>query len=120
MTNVITELIESGEVDTFYVGTHGNFDKMVYKILLRLSILHPIKIYVVLSSMPVKNRLVYKESIVPEGLENIPPRFGIDYRNNWMIKKADYVITYVHRSFGGAAKFKALAENNWKIVIYIV
>ncbi len=69
LQKVIIELIESGEVDTFYVGTHGNFDKMAYKILLKIKERYSIKVYAVLSSMPTKRTVAYKETIVPEGLE---------------------------------------------------
>ena len=46
----------------------------------------------------------------------VPPRFAIDYRNKWMIDHSD-VITYVRRSFGGAAKSKTLAAKKNKTVI---
>lgn len=36
-----------------------------------------------------------------------------------MIEQADYVITYVTHSWGGAAKFKELAEKKGKTVINI-
>lgn len=119
LEKVIAELIEKSGADTFYVGTHGNFDKMVYKVLLRLSDVYPIKFYVVLSSMPTKKTVTYKETIVPEGIEAVPPRFGIDYRNRWMVKNSEYVITFVNRPFGGAAKYKQYAEKQNKIVINI-
>lgn len=119
LEEVIKNLIKSGKADTFYVGTHGSFDKMAYKTVLKLSKEYPIKIYAVLSAIPVKKTEAYKETIVPEGLENVPPKFGIEYRNKWMIERSDYVVTYVNRSFGGAAKFKALAERRGKKVINI-
>ncbi len=119
LERIVTKLVKTGMADTFYVGTHGNFDKMAYKILLELSGEYPIRFYVVLSSLPTKKTLTYKETIVPDGIENAPPRFGIEYRNKWMIKNSDCVITYVKRPFGGAAKFKAYAEKQKKKVINI-
>ncbi|MBR5535775.1 MAG: hypothetical protein IKU60_03915 [Clostridia bacterium] len=120
LEEVILNLIEEKEVDTFYVGTHGNFDNMVYRILLRLEKVYEIKFYVVLSAVVMKKAKDYKNTIVPEGIETVPPRFGIDYRNKWMVGKADFVITYVNRSFGGAVKFKEYAEKQKKTVINIV
>lgn len=119
LIRVITALIEKDGADTFYVGTHGSFDKMVYRVLFNLSKLYSIKFYAVLSAIPVKESQDYKETLVPEGLENVPPRFGIDYRNRWMIKNSDCVIAYVNRPFGGAAKFKNLAERRGKLIINI-
>ena len=54
-----------------------------------------------------------------EGIENHLPRFAIAFRNRWMIKKSDYVVTYVTRSFGGAYKFKTLSVTKNKTVIEI-
>ena len=44
-------------------------------------------------------------------------RFAISYRNKWMIKRADIVVTYVTHGFGGAVKFKEIAEKQGKMVI---
>lgn len=49
----------------------------------------------------------------------VPRRFAIDKRNRWMIDHSDFVITYVSRSFGGAAKFKEIAEKKNRVVINI-
>ncbi len=43
LIRVIEGLIEKNGVDTFYVGNHGNFDKMAYKVLQGLSRLYTIK-----------------------------------------------------------------------------
>ena len=59
------------------------------------------------------------ETFFPEGLEKVPPRFAIDKRNRWMIKNADFVITYVQYTVGGAAKYKAVAEKANKTVVHL-
>ena len=59
-------------------------------------------------------------TLLPEGIESVPPRFAIEYRNKWMIDHSDIVVTYVRRSFGGAAKFKKLAQKKKKTVIELV
>ena len=56
-------------------------------------------------------------TLLPEGIETVPPRFAIEYRNKWMIDHSDIVVTYVTRSFGGAATFRDLAKKKGKIVI---
>ena len=60
--------------------------------------------------MPGKNAEPDEHSILPEGIEAVPRRFAINYRNKWMLTKSDIVVTYVTRNFGGAAQFKELAE----------
>ena len=116
----IENLIAEKHVTTFYVGNHGNFDRLVTSLLRDLAVLHPdIKYYVVLAYLPTKAYSESYESIFPEGIEDVPKRFAIDFRNRWMIEKSDYVITYVNRSFGGAAKAKGYAKKQGKNVIEI-
>lgn len=119
---VLIDLIENYNVDIFYVGNHGNFDLMVKNTLKRMKLDYPhINYMVVLAYMPGKNDEFnnedYSDTIYPDGLENIPPKYAIPKRNRWMINKSDYVITYVKYTIGGAAKFKELAEKKGKTVL---
>ena len=110
---LLTDLIENENVDVFYVGNHGGFDNMVIRSLKKLKKIYPnIKYYVVLAYMPTKkiDYQDYSDTIYPDGLEKIPPRLAIIKRNEWMVNKSDCVVTYVTNEFGGAAKFKALAN----------
>lgn len=56
-------------------------------------------------------------SIIPDGIEKIPKKFAISYRNDWMIKNSHIAVCYVEHSFGGAAKFMIKARNKEKTVI---
>ena len=122
LRQVILDLIERQGVKQFYVGNHGSFDVMVRTLLAEFELTHGIHYEVVLAYMPKKEDPLYdpNHTVLPEGIEAAPPRFAIEYRNKWMIDQSDIVITYVHRSFGGAAKFKKLAEKRNKMVIQIM
>ena len=51
---VIENLIAKKHVKTFYVGNHGNFDRLATSLLRDLADLHPdIKYYVVLAYLPI-------------------------------------------------------------------
>ena len=113
----LIDLIENKNATVFYVGNHGNFDAMVRHQLEDLSKTYPIKYYVVLAYMPSKNDNPDEHSILPEGIETVPRRFAINYRNKWMLGKSDIVVTYVTRPFGGAWEFKRMAEKTRKIII---
>ncbi len=116
LMKAIEQLVEIG-VKNFYVGNHGAFDKMVHRVLKRICEENPaVKLTVVLAYLPTKE---YENSIYPEGLETVPLRFAISYRNKWMIEKSDYVIVYVKRNFGGASKFYETAKKKGKRVINI-
>ncbi len=123
LMQTIIDLIENKNVDKFYVGNQGNYDRMVYLILKELSTSYPINFEIVLAYIPVNNPEINKEysgyTSIPEGIENVPKRFAISYRNKWMVENSDFVITYVRHKTGGANKFKEIAERKHKTVINI-
>lgn len=74
-------LIERERVDTFYVGNHGQFDRMVKSHLEELAIIYPhIAYFIVLAYLP-RNNEYQGVSIFPEGIESTLPRFAILKRN---------------------------------------
>lgn len=121
LKTAIMNLIENETVYDFYVGNQGGFDSMVLDVLIELSDLYNIRYNVVLAYITGKKydfeRYKGVNTIFPDGIENTPPKFAISYRNKWLIKQSDYIITYVTHSWGGAADFKTLAEKKEKIVI---
>ena len=119
LRTTLVDLIENHGATEFYVGNNGNFDTMVRRQLENLSQTYPITYNVVLAYIPTKKSEYddFTNTLLPEGIETIPKRFAISYRNKWMINQADVVVTYVTHSFGGAAKFKAMAERQRKTVI---
>ncbi len=116
---VLIDLIENHGITKFYVGNNGNFDIMVRRNLDTLSKLYPINYSIVLAYMPVAKSEYedFTNTVIPEGIENVTKRFAISYRNKWMIKQSDIVVTYVTHSFGGAWQFKSIAEKQGKKVI---
>ena len=118
--DVLIDLIEHHSVDTFYVGSQGGFDAMVYKALKELKQMYPhIQYTVVLAYLPTETSVSQydpSETLFPEGMEKAPKRFAIDRRNRWMLQQSEYVVTYVTHSWGGAAKYAELAEKQNRIV----
>jgi hypothetical protein len=119
LQQAILDLIEQKGIDRFYIGNQGNYDAMAQSILSEFEQSHGIRYTVVLAYLPKKDSLPYdaEHTVLPEGIETVPPRFSIEYRNKWMIERSDYVVTYVCRSFGGAAKFKKIATRKKKTII---
>ena len=118
LLEIIKAQIKRG-VLRFYVGNHGNFDRMALSCLRELKRIYPeISYAVVLAYLPT-NPTVYQpnETVLPEEIESVPRRYAIDFRNRWMINHADLVVAYVTRSFGGAAKYVKKAENKGATII---
>ncbi len=118
----LVDLIENKGVDTFYVGNHGAFDRCVLHHLKKLSKVYPIKYWVVLAYLPTQQNEYEKREqtnfIYPD-LENVPPRYAIVKRNEWMLKQADYVVTFVNDITGNACKMREKAEKKGKFIINI-
>ena len=121
LRSTLIDLIENKNVNVFYVGNNGNFDTMVRHQLEDLSKTYPITYSVVLAYLPTeKNKYDnLTNTIYPEGLETVPKRFAISWRNKWMIQQSDFIVTYVTHSFGGAAQFKEMAKRLRKPIIDI-
>jgi len=121
LKEIIINLIEKENVTHFYVGNQGNFDAIVFKILKEIKLTYPTISYnVILAYIPKSPTDYDSTDILPEGIENIHPRFAISWRNKWMINNSDYVVTFVTHPWGGASKFKTLAEKQGKKVINLV
>ena len=103
----------SDGVDMFYVGDNGRFDAQVRSVLSELGLRYG----VVLAYLPKGAGADFGDTMFPEGLELVHPRYAIERRNRWMLEHSDYVVTYVRYSWGGAAKFAALAERQGKRMI---
>ncbi|MBQ7324234.1 MAG: hypothetical protein IJW98_00670 [Clostridia bacterium] len=120
LTTILIDLIENKGATTFYVGNNGNFDRIVQNTLRTLkSQYSQIDALVVLAYLPGKytHAETPLDTIYPEGLENVPKRFAICKRNEWMIKQCDLVITFVNRDFGGAAQYTKNAEKRGKTIL---
>lgn len=120
LREVLVDLITNQGVDTFYVGNQGRFDGIVRSVLRELEKEYPeIRYAVVLAYLPGKKNEYddFSDTILPEGIEAVHPRYAIDWRNRWMLQRSDFVVTYITHSWGGAAKFAEKAKREGKTVI---
>lgn len=74
---------------------------------------------VVLAYLPGKKNEYddFSDTIFPEGIEAVHPRYAVDWRNRWMLQRADFVVTCITHPWGGAAKFAEKAKREGKTVI---
>ena len=124
LREVLIDLISIHDVDMFYVGQQGAFDRIVRSVLKELVVEYPhIRYAVVLERLPPKQHEFdtrdYSDTMLPEGIETVHPRFAISWRNKWMIKHSDYVVTYTTHSWGGAAQFAERASKQGKDIIQL-
>lgn len=117
---VLIDLITNHDVDMFYIGNQGRFDVIVRSVLRELKEEYPqINYAVVVAYMPGKQTEYddYSDTMLPEGIESVHPRYAISWRNNWMLRQSDYVVTYITHSWGGAYQYAEKAKRGGKVVI---
>ena len=117
---VILDLIATHGVDMFYVGHQGGFDGLVRGVLRELEQEYSeVRYAVVLAYMPSECPVLgdTSDTMLPEGIELVHPRYAISWRNNWMLQQSDFVIAYVAHSWGGAAQYMKKAIRSGKTVI---
>lgn len=120
LRHTLVDLISNHGADMFYVGNQGRFDALVRSVLRELKTEYPhIEYAVVLAHMPRQRTKYddYSDTMLPEGIESVHPRYAISWRNNWMLKRSDYVVTYITHSWGGAAKYAKEANIRGRIVV---
>lgn len=116
----IEELIAQRGVEVFYVGNQGAFDAYVRSALRQLQEKHPhIRYAVVLAYMPGQQNEYedYSDTMLAEGIEEVHPRYALDWRNRWMLRESQYIVCYIHHKWGGAAKYVQMALRQGKMVI---
>lgn len=119
LKKIIEDLIKQG-AKTFYLGGYGQFDVMVASVLYKMKKQHcNIEIILVLAYPDKKyDASIYDSSIYPP-LENIPRRYAILKRNEYMIDISDIVISYVKYNYGGAyTTLKYARRKNKQIILY--
>ena len=106
----VVSLIESKakeEPVDFYLGQYGKFDAFTYECAKLYKEKHPTaKLYFVTPYIhPNYSRLKDKERfdgiIYPE-IENVPKKYAISKRNEWIVDQSDFIIFYISHNFGGA------------------
>lgn len=125
LTETIETCIKDG-ADTFYCGGYGNFDNVCAAAVRELKEKYPtIKSFFVTPYITegyqerlkwITDMKLYDEIVYPE-LENVPLKFAISKRNEWMIDCADMVVSFVYHTWGGAATTLRYAKRKKKTII---
>ena len=110
LRELLLQEIRKNPACKFYLGGYGDFDSLCLSILKGLKIQFPniellfITPYLDNNYSKLETAKLYYDGIIYPPLENIPRRFCISKRNEWMVNEADFLIAFVKYSWGGAAK----------------
>ena len=59
----------------------------------------------------------FGETMLPEGIKTVHPRYAISWRNKWMGDESDYVLCYINHVLGGAVQYVDYSKKRSKSVI---
>lgn len=124
LEEAIEKIITEDNVAEFLVGNQGQFDSMALRSWRAMKEKYPYISYnVVLAYMPTEkeewNPYEFRETMLPEGIESVHPRYAISWRNKWMVNESDIIIAYITHSWGGAARYTEMAAKKGKQIINI-
>ena len=125
ITGAIMENASKNEKTLFYCGGYGDFDNLCAKACSSLKNILTCEViyvtpYITQSQQEKIHYLIdsklYDSTLYPP-LENVPYKFAISKRNEWMINESDLIIAFVKRNHGGAYKSLAYAKRKKKKII---
>lgn len=110
LRDVLCNLIETHGVTRFLIGGMGEFDELFANTVRSLhSRFSQIRLCLVvpyltkrLNNQSELLSSLYDEIILPAELDGVNKKAAIPMRNRWMVDHSDFVISAVHRDFGGA------------------
>ena len=122
----IASILREKKPDGVFIGGYGAFDRFAYNCAKKYKKTEAplLRIYFVTPYLDVNHKKGLSDffecdEIIYPHIENVPQRFAISYRNEWMVDNADCLISFVERSFGGAYKTFKYAEKRKKEIINI-
>ena len=118
---LLEEKAKGGDI-TFYLGGYGSFDRFGLSLALSYKRKHA-KTKIIFVTPYISegyisqhyDKYVYDDIIYPP-LENVPYKFAISKRNEWMAAEADFIVSYVKYRYGGANAMLTFAKRKGKEV----
>ena len=124
----VRNITKSSSKITCYLGGYGDFDEICARVCKELKQEYDnievvyVPAYINLSEQAKIKKMqscgLCDTSIYPP-IENLPLKFAISKRNEWMMTNADIIIAYVDHSYGGAYRSLQAAKRRKKKIINV-
>ena len=126
LLSIIEDLVKNHSIRIFFVGNYGAFDRMITGILNEIKKTYSIRIELIvpyLTQEIINNKLFYEKNYdrisIPPFSSSTPNKYKIIKTNEYMIDNSDFLICYVSKEWGGAAKTLEYALKMKKKVINV-
>ena len=119
LSHTVEELIQRG-AGKFYLGGYGAFDRMAASVVWAAKKKYPgiVSILVLPYLDSRMDASGYDYTTYPP-LEQVPRRFAIPRRNQWMVRESDVLVACVLHDWGGAAATLDYARRRNKEIIHL-
>ena len=112
-------------VTEFIVGHHGNFDNMAVCAVEKAKACNSeLDAYLLLETYTPHRRVYlpgcFDNYYLPDEIELVHPRYAIEKANRMVLRECDYLIAYVSRDGGNAAKILRSAKRREKDGLRII
>ena len=112
-------------VTEFIVGHHGNFDNMAVCAVEKAKACNPeLDAYLLLETYTPHRRVYlpgcFDNYYLPDEIESVHPRYAIEKANRMVLRECDYLVAYVSRDGGNAAKILRSAKRQEKDGLRII
>ena len=112
---------------TCYLGGYGDFDQICARACNSLREERPMEtVYVTPYIGPAAQEKIHEmmncglyDTVLYPPIENVPLKFAIAKRNEWMMTNADLIVAYVAHDWGGAYKSLQVAKRKKKKTVNI-
>lgn len=127
LRKALHDLIENQGVTRFLAGGMGEFDELFARTVCSMRGEYPqIQLCLVVPYLTKQLNdqrellsFLYDEIILPAELDGANKKAAIPLRNRWIVDNSDFVISAVHRDFGGAYEAVAYAVRQGVPIIKI-
>lgn len=118
LTNILNDFAQNNQTVCCFNGGYGEFDRLAYRCTRRAKLSKSnIKNYLVIPYLLNKDIQCEHDEVIYPPLENVPLKWAICHRNEWMVDNADVLICYVGHDWGGAYRTLIYAKRKNKTII---
>ena len=119
LEETVRKLITDENVDLFYVGGYGGFDRVAAGAVKKIKKEFPdIALFLVIpyhpAERPVETLYGFDGTYYPEGLEGTPRRYAISRANRLLLDSSDWLVCYMKHGASNTQKLYEYAKRREK------
>lgn len=125
LDEVVDYLWRKCGVTQFIVGHHGKFDEMAVSAVNKAKLCNPeLYAYILMETYTPQSTVYlpdyFDDYYLPNDMELVHPKYAIEKVNRKILQECDYLVAYVNRDGGNAAKILRSAKRQEKYGLHTI